>query len=295
MSSAPRFSGSIVALVTPMEADGAIDWDCLGQLIEWHVAAKTAAIAIAGTTGESPALSFEEHRELIARTVKLVDKRMPVLAGTGANSTVEAIALTRDACEDGVDACLSVVPYYNKPTQKGLRRHFTAIADAASKPVILYNVPGRTVVDLADNTVLQLSEHKMIAGIKDATGDINRLRIQLKLLQREDFCYLSGDDSTACEYMLAGGHGMISVTANIAPAMCSRMATAARAEDRDGAVAIDDRLMGFNQLQGCESNPIPIKWALREQGKIGPGIRLPLTELHAKYHQGLRLAIQGLE
>lgn len=295
MAAGNPFGGSIVALVTPMHEDGAIDWECLERLVEWHVEAKTAGIAAAGTTGESPTLSFAEHRRLIAKTVELAAGRIPVIAGTGANSTTEAIDLTRSACDDGADACLSVVPYYNKPSQDGLLRHFTAIADASSKPVILYNVPGRTITDLADNTLLLLSEHERIAGVKDATGDVNRLRIQQKLISRADFRYLSGDDGTACEYMLAGGHGVISVTANVAPALCARLAAAAAANDAEQASETYDRLLAFNRLQACEANPIPVKWALHHLNKTGPGIRLPLTPLRQKHRKGVALSVQGFE
>lgn len=290
-----EISGSIVALVTPMDADGSIDWDCLASLVDWHAESGTSAIVAVGTTGESPTLGFEEHRKFTAKTIELADGRLPVIAGTGANSTAEAVKLTRDACADGADACLSVVPYYNKPPQEGLARHFEAIADSSERPVFVYNVPGRTVADLADETLARLAEHRMIAGVKDATGDIGRLRNQKSLIGRDGFIYLSGDDSSSLDYILAGGHGVISVTANVAPRMFAGMVEKARAGDADGARADFEALAGFNSLQAVEANPIPVKWALSHAGRIGPGIRLPLVELTERHRAGVAAATEGLQ
>lgn len=295
MASDPKFSGSIVALVTPMHADGSIDWDVLSTLVDWHVESGTNAIVAVGTTGESPTLGFAEHRKFIARTIELAAGRIQVIAGTGANSTAEAIELTVQACDDGADACLSVVPYYNKPPQEGMARHFEAIADKATRPLIVYNVPGRTVADLADETLARLAKHPMIVGVKDATGDIGRLKNQQKMIDRDDFSYLSGDDSSSLEYILAGGHGVISVTANIAPRMFSGMVQKARENDREEAQKAMDDLTPFNSLQAIEANPIPVKWAMHQAGRIGPGIRLPLVELSSAHHEAVKAAAQGLQ
>lgn len=292
MTDKPCFSGSLVALVTPMDDTGAIDWNCLRQLVDWHVAAGTDGIVAVGTTGESPTLDMDEHELVIATIIKHVGGRLPVVAGTGANSTTEAIRLTKQACSDGADACLSVVPYYNKPTQEGLLRHFTAIADAATKPLILYNVPARTITDLADESLVELARHPRIVGIKDATGNLERLQWQREHIGA-DFTYLTGDDATSMDYVLSGGHGAISVTANIAPTMTHQMLTAARTGSSD-ATALNNKLAEFNRLQGIVANPIPVKWALHDRGRVGPGIRLPLTPLPAAHHAAVRDAIEEL-
>ena len=288
------FSGSIVAIVTPMAADGSIEWDRLDSLIDWHIEAGTTGIVAAGTTGESATLDMEEHLELVTRTTSKVAGRIAVIAGSGANSTTEAIELTKGACAAGVDACLSVVPYYNKPPQHGLEAHFTSIADASSVPVILYNVPSRTITDLADETLALLSRHPLIGGIKDATGNIDRLRKQRRMIDDPEFCYLSGDDSTSCAYVRAGGDGVISITANIAPKLSSQMIATMIAGYDDEATSLDEQLQPFYAVQGVEANPIPIKWALCQADRIGVGIRSPLAPLSEQYHQRVSSAAASL-
>ncbi len=284
-------TGSIVALVTPMHADGSIDWDALKRLLDLHIQAGTAAIGAVGTTGESATLSVPEHCEVIAFCVKHCDGRIPVIAGTGSNSTREAIELTGAAAGVGADACLLVTPYYNKPTQRGLYEHFKAIAEAVAVPQILYNVPGRTAVDMSNETVERLAQLDRIIGIKDATGDVERAR---DLVRRcgDAIAIYSGDDATAMELMLAGGHGNISVTANVAPAVMAEMCRLAIAGDRAGAEAVNARLAPLGRALFLEANPIPVKWALSRQGLIGEGIRLPLTVLDEKYHAQVSEALQ---
>jgi 4-hydroxy-tetrahydrodipicolinate synthase len=286
-------SGSIVALVTPMHASGNVDWAALERLIELHAANGTAAIVSVGTTGESATLSVEEHVEVIRHTVKSVAGRMPVIAGTGGNSTQEAIELTALARDLGADACLLVTPYYNKPTQEGLYRHFRAIAEAVDVRQILYNVPGRTACDMLPDTVLRLSEVPNIVGIKEATGSLERGR---ELLARcpEGFAIYSGDDATAAELMLAGARGNISVTANVDPARMAALCRAALAGDAALTRALDAELAEVNRVLFIESNPIPVKWALMEMGLIGPGIRLPLTPLSAACREPVRRALADL-
>jgi 4-hydroxy-tetrahydrodipicolinate synthase len=283
--------GSMVALVTPMSADGALDWDALTGLIEFHIEQGTDALVIVGTTGESATLNHHEHCEVIERSVDIAAGRIPIIAGTGANATDEAIALTRCAAEAGADACLLVTPYYNKPTQEGLFRHFSAIAAAVAIPQILYNVPGRTACDMLPETVERLAVLDNIVGLKEATGDLERAK---DILTRcgDDFALYSGDDGTAMELMLLGGKGDISVTANIAPNAMHRMCAAAIAGDRETATTINDGLIPIHQGLFVESNPIPVKWALHEMGHIGPGIRLPLTPLADTLRGGLRDALE---
>ena len=283
--------GSMVALVTPMLADGALDWDALTSLIEFHIEQGSDALVIVGTTGESATLNHHEHCEVIARSVDIAAGRIPIIAGTGANATDEAIALTRCAAEAGADACLLVTPYYNKPTQEGLFLHFSAIAAAVAIPQILYNVPGRTACDMLPETVERLAVLDNIVGLKEATGDLQRAK---DILARcgDDFALYSGDDGTAMELMLLGGKGDISVTANIAPNAMHRMCAAAIAGDRETATAINEGLIPLHQGLFVESNPIPVKWALHEMGRIGPGIRLPLTPLADTYRGGLRDALE---
>lgn len=284
-------TGSIVALVTPMHADGSVDWDALKRLLDLHIQAGTAAIGAVGTTGESATLSVPEHCEVIAFCVQHCAGRIPVIAGTGSNSTREAIELTGAAAGVGADACLLVTPYYNKPTQRGLYEHFKAIAEAVAVPQILYNVPGRTAVDMSNETVERLAELDRIIGIKDATGDVERGRDLVKRCGGAIAIY-SGDDATAMELMLAGGHGNISVTANVAPAVMAEMCRLAIARDRAGAEAVNARLTPLNRALFLEANPIPVKWALSRQGLIGDGIRLPLTALDEKYHAQVSEALQ---
>ena len=284
-------SGSMVALVTPMDAQGALDWDSLSKLVEFHLQEGTNAIVAVGTTGESATLTVDEHIEVVRRVVDQVNGRIPVIAGTGANSTTEAIELTELAKGVGADACLLVTPYYNQPTQEGLYRHFRAIAEAVAIPQILYNVPGRTVCDMLPETVERLSKVPNIIGIKEATGDLQRAR---EVIERvgQDFLVYSGDDPTAVEMMLLGGKGNISVTANVAPrAMSDLCAAAMRGEDAI-ARAINDRLMPLHKALFLESNPIPVKWALHEMGLIPEGIRLPLTWLSERCHEPLRQAMR---
>ena len=286
------FTGSMVAMVTPMHDDGSVDWSALEGLVNHHVAEGTDAIVSVGTTGESATLNHDEHGEVIARTVKAAAGRIPVIGGTGANSTAEAISLTRHAAEVGVDACLLVVPYYNKPPQEGLYQHFKAIADAVSIPQILYNVPGRTGVDMHNDTTLRLAEIDNIVAIKDATNDLDRGR---DLISRapQDFLIYSGEDGTACELMIAGGKGTISVTANAAPNLMHRMCQAAIAGDADSARALNNQLADLHKAMFVESNPIPAKWAVAQQGLMGEGIRLPLLPLSSQCHDEVRSAMSG--
>ncbi len=284
-------TGSIVAIVTPMNADGSLDFERLKALIDFHVAEGTDGIVIVGTTGESPTVNVDEHCELIRATVDHAAGRVPVIAGTGANSTAEAIELTRFAAEAGADAGLSVVPYYNKPTQEGLYRHFRAVAEAVELPMYLYNVPGRTVADLANDTALRLAEIPNIVGIKDATGDLERA-CELVARAPEGFALYSGDDMTAMMFILLGGHGTISVTANVAPRLMHEMCVAALAGDAIEARALNARLLGLHKDLFCEANPIPVKWAVARMGLIGAGIRLPLTELSAAMHERVEDAMK---
>lgn len=287
------FRGSMVALVTPMREDGSLDFDCLQRLVEFHVAAGTCAIVAVGTTGESATLDEDEHCEVIARTVDMARGRVPVIAGTGANSTKEAIDLTRCAMKGGADACLLVTPYYNKPTQEGLYLHYKAVADAVPIPQILYNVPGRTACDLLPATAGKLSRIPNIVGIKEATGKLERVRELLDACGDRLDLY-SGDDATAREFILAGGQGVISVTANVVPKAMQEMCAAALRGDAEEAARIDARIAPLHTGLFVESNPIPVKWALHRMGLIPPGIRLPLTVLsapcHARLEQELRAA-----
>ena len=284
------FTGSMVAMVTPMHDDGSVDWDALERLVEHHIAQATDAIVSVGTTGESATLGHDEHGEVIARTVKAVAGRIPVIGGTGANSTSEAISLTRSAADAGVDACLLVVPYYNKPPQEGLYQHFKAIAEAVAVPQILYNVPGRTAADMQNDVTLRLAEIENIVAIKDATNDLDRGR---DLIERapKDFLIYSGEDGTACELMLSGGKGTISVTANAAPNLMHRMCQAAISGDADTARALNGQLADLHKAMFVESNPIPAKWAVAQQGLIGGGIRLPLVPLSTERHDEVRSAL----
>ncbi|ABP80437.1 4-hydroxy-tetrahydrodipicolinate synthase [Stutzerimonas stutzeri] len=284
-------AGSMVALVTPMDAQGGLDWDSLSKLVDFHLQEGTNAIVAVGTTGESATLSVAEHIEVIRRVVDQVNGRIPVIAGTGANSTSEAVELTENAKTAGADACLLVTPYYNKPTQEGLYLHFKHIAEAVAIPQILYNVPGRTVCDMLPDTVERLSKVPNIIGIKEATGDLKRGREVLDRVST-DFLVYSGDDPTAVELMLMGGKGNISVTANVAPRAMSELCAAAMAGDAETARAINERLMPLHRALFLEANPIPVKWALHEMGLMGNGIRLPLTWLSQSYQEPLRQAMR---
>ena len=285
------FRGSMVALVTPMNSDGEVDFDSLRNLIEWHIAEGTNAIVAVGTTGESATLDEKEHCEVIRQVVQMAGGRLPVIAGTGANSTTEAITLTRCAREVGADAALLVTPYYNKPTQEGLYLHYKAVAEAVDIPQILYNVPGRTACDMLPETVARLSEIANIVGIKEATGDLSRLH-RIRELCGDAFDIFSGDDATGCEFMLSGGNGVISVTNNVAPAAMRKMCDLALAGNREEAESIDMQLAGLHDKLFLEANPIPVKWALAEMGKIPQGIRLPLTWLSEEFHEPLKQAMQ---
>lgn len=286
------FHGSMVALVTPMQPDGAVDVAALRRLIDFHVERGTNAIVSVGTTGESATLDFAEHREVMRLTVEHAAGRLPVIGGTGANSTREAIELTQAAHDVGVDACLLVTPYYNKPTQEGLYLHHKAVAEAVPVPQILYNVPGRTACDMQPETVARLAEIPNVVGIKEATGDVERARAILRLCGERIDLY-SGDDATGLDVMLAGGKGVISVTSNVAPAEMRAMCDAALGDDGVRAREINDRLMPLHKALFLESNPIPVKWALKEMGLIGAGIRLPLTPLSGRFHEPLRDAMRA--
>lgn len=285
--------GSMVALVTPMATDNQIDWPSLQNLVEWHLEKGSDAIVAAGTTGESATLSMEENKAIIKAVVDQVKGRVPVIAGTGANSTSEAVELTQSAKDSGADACLLVSPYYNKPTQEGLFQHHEFIAKAVAIPQILYNVPGRTAVDMLHETVMRLSSVDNIIGIKEATGDLGRAK---KILEEatDDFLVVSGDDESAKGFMLQGGHGVISVAANVVPAEFAQLCKLSIAGQAQEADELDNRLQPLNKVMFSESNPIPVKWALQQMGLIPSGIRLPLTPLAEKYHEQVRSALKEL-
>jgi 4-hydroxy-tetrahydrodipicolinate synthase len=282
-------TGSIVALVTPMSLDGGVDWPALDSLLDWHIDMGTSAIVPVGTTGESATVSVAEHCEIMKHVVSQVNGRVPVIAGTGANATWEAIELTQAAKDAGADACLLVTPYYNKPTQEGLFLHYKAIAEAVDLPQVLYNVPGRTACDMLPETVARLSKIEQVIAVKEATGNVDRTR---KILDLCDITVYSGDDATACELILTGAKGTISVTANVAPEKMAAMCNAAVAGDADLAKSIDESLQGLHANLFLEANPIPAKWALAEMGRIQKSIRLPLTELSAEYHDAVREAMR---
>jgi 4-hydroxy-tetrahydrodipicolinate synthase len=282
--------GSIVAIVTPMFEDGRLDKDGLRKLIDWHIAEGTDALVIVGTTGESATVDPDEHCELVKLAVDHAAGRIPVIAGTGGNSTAEAIALTRHARDVGANASLQVVPYYNRPTQEGMYRHFKAIAEAVDLPVILYNVPGRTVADMSNETALRLAPIENIVGIKDATGNIGR-GIELIKAAPEGFAVYSGDDPTAMALMFCGAAGNISVTANVAPRAMHELCVAAMAGDVKRAVQINNGLLGLHAKLFIEPNPVPVKWALAEMGKMPAGLRLPLAPLSPQYHETVRAAL----
>jgi len=284
------FQGSMVALVTPMSDAGAVDHDALERLVEWHADQGTDALVVVGTTGESPTLDADEAAAVIATSVREAAGRVPVIAGTGSNSTAHAIALTRAAKAAGAIAALSVVPYYNRPTQEGMYRHFRAIAEQGGLPVILYNVPGRTVADLAPETVVRLSRVPGIVGIKEATGEVARVG-RILAGATAGFEVYSGDDASAREAILAGARGVISVTANVAPKAMHEMCVAALAGRATEAGALDAALAPLHHDLFCEANPIPVKWALWRMGRIPAGIRLPLTPLDAAYHARLETAL----
>ncbi|MEO8467853.1 MAG: 4-hydroxy-tetrahydrodipicolinate synthase [Gammaproteobacteria bacterium] len=276
-------SGSMVAVVTPMDADGKVNYRQFAKLIDFHVESGTEVLVVAGTTGESATLDHEEHVELIAKACEFAAGRIPIMAGTGSNSTAQTLKLSRAVDRLDVAGFLIVTPYYNKPTQEGMRRHFSTVADGVTRPVILYNVPGRTGVDLKPDTVIKLASHANIQGIKEATGELNRVHV-LRDACGPTFSLLSGDDATCCEFLLQGGDGVISVTANIAATGMRRLCDTARARKRAEAERIDATLQPLHRDLFCESNPIPVKWAVQQMGLIGPGIRLPLTSLTPQFH-----------
>ncbi len=286
-----QISGSLVAIVTPMHEDGSLDFPSLRSLIDWHIAEGADGIVIVGTSGESPTVSVEEHRELIRVAVEQVNKRIPVIAGTGGNSTLEAVELTAYAKSVGADASLQVVPYYNKPTQEGMYLHFRKVAESVDLPVILYNVPGRTVADMSVDTMLRLAQVPGVIGVKEATGNIDRAA-QLIKSAPASFNIYSGDDPTAIALMLLGGHGNISVTANVAPRAMHELCAAAMRGDVETARRIHMQLLSVHKNLFVESNPIPVKWALQAMGKMAGGIRLPLTPLAPQYHEIVRASLQ---
>jgi 4-hydroxy-tetrahydrodipicolinate synthase len=283
--------GSIVAIVTPMHADGSLDLPGLRKLIDWHIAEGTDGIVIVGTTGESPTVSVEEHCELIKVAVEHTAKRIPIIAGTGGNSTAEAIELTRFAKDVGADASLLVVPYYNRPTQEGMYQHFRKIVEAVDLPAILYNVPGRTVADMSNETILRLAQVPGVIGVKDATGNIGR-GTELLRLAPKSFAVYSGDDPTAMALMFCGGKGNISVTANVAPKAMHELCVAAMSGKVAEAVAINNKLIPLHTKLFVEPNPVPVKWAMAEMGLMPSGIRLPLVPLGDAYHETVRAALR---
>jgi 4-hydroxy-tetrahydrodipicolinate synthase len=283
--------GSLVAIVTPMHADGSLDIPTLRKLIDWHIAEGTDGIVIVGTTGESPTVSVEEHCELIRIAVEHTNKRVPIIAGSGGNSTVEAIALTKFAKEAGADASLQVVPYYNRPTQEGMYQHFKKIAESVDIPIILYNVPGRTVADMSNETIARLAQLPGIIGIKEASGNLGR-DLELLRMVPPSFAVYSGDDPTAMALMFCGGKGNISVTANVAPRAMHELCVAAMKGEISTAVEINNRLIPLHAKLFVEPNPVPVKWALAEMGLMPAGIRLPLVSLSSQYHDIVRSALR---
>ena len=293
-----KFKGSIVALVTPMESDGSIAWQSLFDLIDWHVESGTSGLVLVGTTGESATIDVAEHVQIIEQSSRHAKERIPIIAGTGANSTKEAIYLTSAAKKVGADAVLLVTPYYNKPTQSGLIAHYLEIANKVEIPQILYNVPSRTGCDLLPETVFKLSTHKNIIGLKEATGDLGRLDILKEGLKEqiadESFLLYSGDDPTSAEFILKGGSGTISVTANVVPGLISEICTLALLGDREKAILLNSRLEKLHALLFIESNPIPVKWILNRLGRVPEGLRLPLTTLNEKYYDQMELLLSEL-
>ncbi|HET7370498.1 MAG TPA: 4-hydroxy-tetrahydrodipicolinate synthase [Gammaproteobacteria bacterium] len=285
------FQGSMVALVTPMTASGEIDEAALERLVEFHIENGTDALVPAGTTGESPTLRTPEHADYLRAVVRLVRGRVPVIAGTGSNSTTQTLELSREAAKAGVDGCLLVVPYYNRPPQEGLYQHFRAIAEAVPLPMVLYNVPSRTACDLLPETVERLARISNVVGIKEATADLSRVQ-DLRSRCGDEFGLYSGDDATAMEFVLAGGDGTVSVTANVAPRLMHEMMAAARAGEREQAEVLDAKLRPLHKALFAQTNPIPVKWALAEMGLISDEIRLPLVPLAGSHQPAVRAALQ---
>lgn len=281
------FTGSLVALVTPFDANDRVDNDAVERLVDFHVREGSDGLVVAGTTGESPTLERDEHAALIRLVVEAADGRLPVIAGTGSNSTKQTIDLSLSVADTGIDGYLMVAPYYNKPGQEGIYQHFRTIADAVAKPIMLYNVPGRTVTDIKPETVGRLAGHENIFGLKDATGEMQRLK-ETKERVPDDFMLYSGDDFTACAFIEGGGHGVVTVSGNVAPRLMAEMCHAAAAGDTARASAVDEQLQPLNTALFLESNPIPVKWVLAQMGLIAPGIRLPLTSLDERHHEQVR-------
>ncbi|MBT8099720.1 MAG: 4-hydroxy-tetrahydrodipicolinate synthase, partial [Gammaproteobacteria bacterium] len=284
---------SLVALVTPFNAKDQVDYGALARLIEFHIAEGSDGLVIAGTTGESATLEKAEHAELIRRSVEIAAGRLPIIAGTGSNSTAQTIGLSREVAGCGIAAFLIVVPYYNKPTQEGLYRHFSAIADAADRPILMYNVPGRTVADMLPDTVARLSGHGNIFGIKEATGNLDRLR-EIQDRVGDEFRLYSGDDFTLRQFIEQGGHGVVTVSGNVAPAAVAKLCRLSASGEAEAALALDETLQPLNKALFVESNPIPVKWAVAEMGLIEPHIRLPLTPYSEQHHAGMRAAMAGV-
>ena len=285
------FYGSLVALVTPFDGNNRVDFASLKRLIDFHVEQGSNGLVIAGTSGESPTLKRSEHIELIGRAVEIAGGRIPIVAGTGSNSTFQSIELSKAVADPRLAAYMAVVPYYNKPTQEGIFLHYWAIADGIDKPLLMYNVPGRTVADMLPETVGRLARHDNIFGLKEATGDLERLR-QIQELVDEDFMLYSGDDFTLCPFIQQGGHGVVTVSGNVAPAQVARLCKLASAGKAEEAKALDDSLQPLNKALFVESNPIPVKWAVSQMGLIEPNIRLPLTPYLEKYHEDMRSAMR---
>ena len=285
------FQGSLVALVTPFDGNNRVDYASLKRLVDFHVEQGSAGLVIAGTTGESPTLERSEHIELIGRSIEIADGRIPIVAGTGSNSTSQSVDLTLAVVDPGLAAYMAVVPYYNKPTQEGIFRHYSAIADAAEKPILMYNVPGRTVADMLPETVGRLAKHGNIFGLKEATGDIDRLK-QIQAVVDETFMLYSGDDFTLRPFIEQGGHGVVTVSGNVVPRQVATLCKLAREGKAAEAKALDDTLQPLNEALFCESNPIPVKWAVSKMGLMAPHIRLPLTPFSEQYHEKMLSAMR---
>jgi 4-hydroxy-tetrahydrodipicolinate synthase len=285
------FQGSLVALVTPFDGNNRVDYASLKRLVDFHVEQGSAGLVIAGTTGESPTLERSEHIELIGRSIEIAGGRIPIVAGTGSNSTSQSVDLTLAVADPGLAAYMAVVPYYNKPTQEGIFRHYSAIADAAAKPLLMYNVPGRTVADMLPETVGRLAKHGNIFGLKEATGDIDRLK-QIQAVVDETFMLYSGDDFTLRPFIEQGGHGVVTVSGNVVPRKVATLCKLAREGKAAEAKALDDTLQPLNKALFCESNPIPVKWAVSKMGLMAPHIRLPLTPFSEQYHEAMLSAMR---
>jgi len=285
------FYGSLVALVTPFDGNNRVDYASLKRLVDFHVEQGSSGLVIAGTSGESPTLKRSEHIELVGRAVEIADGRIPIIAGTGSNSTYQSIELSKAVADPRLAGYMAVVPYYNKPTQEGIFLHYAAIADGIDKPLLMYNVPGRTVTDMGPETVGRLANHDNIFGVKEATGDLERLR-QIRELVDDDFMLYSGDDFTLCPFIQQGGHGVVTVSGNVVPAQVARLCRLASEGQAEDAKALDDSLQPLNKALFVESNPIPVKWAVSEMGLMESHVRLPLTPYSEQYHNDMRSAMR---